>query len=90
MLKMTVGNLSPRAREPELRELFAQHGTVRGLQMATNLFTGACLGMVCVEMDDAEAQVAITALNGSTYLGQTLRIREQPPRPPRITEQPAH
>jgi len=90
MLKMTVGNLSPQAREPELRALFAVHGTVRCLKMAANLFTGACLGVVCVEMDDAEAHAAITALNGSKFLGQTLKVREQPSRPPRQPEQSSH
>lgn len=87
MLKMTVGNLSPQAREPELRALFAMHGTVHRLKMAANLFTGACLGVVCLEMDDAEGRVAITALHGSTFLGQTLKVKEQSPRPP---EQSSH
>ena len=38
MLKMYVGNLSPDTRETHIRELFSQHGKVRSIRLAADVF----------------------------------------------------
>lgn len=80
MLKIFIGNLSPDTREEELRELFMQHGTVRSLKMAADVFTGKCRGFGFVEMEGHEARAAMAALNGSTFKGRPLKVNEERPR----------
>ncbi len=80
MLKMFVGNLPPDTREAELRELFAQHGTVRSLRMVADVFTGACRGFGFVEMEGHEARAAMAALNGKTFKGRPLKVNQERPR----------
>lgn len=80
MLKIFVGNLSPDTREAELRELFAQHGTVRSLKMVADVFTGACRGIGFVEMEGHEARAAMAALNGKTFKGRPLKVNQERPR----------
>lgn len=80
MRKMFVGNLSPDTREEELRELFSQHGTVRSIRLASDVFTGKCRGFGFVEMEGHEARAAIAALDGTLFKGNSLRVNEERPR----------
>jgi RNA recognition motif-containing protein len=80
MLTIFVGNLAPDTREAELRDLFAQHGTVRSLRMVADVFTGACRGIGFVEMEGHEARAAIAALNGKMFKGRPLRVNQERPR----------
>jgi hypothetical protein len=60
----------------EVRELFAAHGTVRSLRLASDMFTGACRGFGFVEMEGHEARAAIAALNGTMFKGQPINLKE--------------
>jgi RNA recognition motif-containing protein len=80
MLKMYVGNLSPDTREADVRELFAQHGKVRSIRLASDVFTGRCRGFGFVEMEGHEARAAIAALNGMMFKGQQIKVNEERPR----------
>lgn len=80
MLTIFVGNLAAETREAELRELFAQHGTVRSLKMITDVFTGKCRGIGFVDMEGHEARAAIAALNGKTFNGRPLKVNQERPR----------
>lgn len=80
MLTIFVGNLSPETRETELRDLFAQHGTVRSLRMVADVFTGACRGIGFIEMEGHEARSAIGALNGKLFKGRPLKVNQERPR----------
>jgi RNA recognition motif-containing protein len=50
MKKMFVGNLPPDASEESVREMFSAYGTVRGINVATDIFTGKCKGFGFVWM----------------------------------------
>ncbi len=64
-MKLYVGNLSYSTGENELRELFSQHGTVSSVAVITDRDSGRSKGFGFVEFaNDAEAQAAISALNG--------------------------
>ncbi|MFO0707542.1 MAG: RNA-binding protein [Nitrospira sp.] len=82
--KIYVGGLPYAATEEQLSELFGQHGAVASARIITDKFTGQSRGFGFVEMSsDAEAQAAITALNGSDMGGRTLTVNEARPQEPR-------
>jgi RNA recognition motif-containing protein len=74
--KLYVGNLSYSVTEEQLQELFSSHGEVKQV----NVIEGRGFGFV--EMSNqAEAEKAKQALDGSDFKGRTLRVDEA--RPPR-------
>src|SRR5215468_6453294 len=76
-----VGNLTWDTTADDLLALFQQHGAVARAQVITDRETGRSRGFGFVEMDnDAEAQKAIDALNGSQFRGRPLTVNEARPR----------
>jgi cold-inducible RNA-binding protein len=81
MKNVYVGNLPFSATEEQLRNMFAAHGGVEKITLATDRDTGRFRGFAFVEMTDAsEADKAIAALNGSDLDGRTLNINEAKPK----------
>jgi RNA recognition motif-containing protein len=74
--KIYVGNLPYTASETELREIFGQYGTVHSVSLITDRETGRPRGFGFVEMDDSEADAAISALDGQDFGGRTLRVNQ--------------
>jgi len=75
VMKLYVGNLSYEAGEPELRELFGAYGTVDSVAVITDRETGRSKGFGFVEFgNDAEAQAAISGLNGKEVSGRALTV----------------
>jgi RNA recognition motif-containing protein len=77
---MFVGNLPAEASEQSVRELFAEFGTVRSVEVAADIFTRKCRGFGFVEMEGHEARAALAALDGKTFNGNALRVRFEDPR----------
>jgi len=76
-----VGNLAWECTADDLLALFQEHGAVARAQVITDRETGRSRGFGFVEMDDdAQAQKAIDALNGSPYRGRPLTVNEAKPR----------
>jgi RNA recognition motif-containing protein len=80
MKKLYVGNLAPEVSEAEVQELFSQHGKVRSIQVASDIFTRRCRGFGFVEMEGHEARAAIAALNGTMFKGRPIKVNEERPR----------
>jgi cold-inducible RNA-binding protein len=86
-MKIYVGNLSFETTENDLQDLFEQHGQVSEVSLMMDRMTGKSRGFAFVTMNDnAQAQAAMTALNGKEIAGRTLsvneaRAREERPRP---------
>jgi RNA recognition motif-containing protein len=81
MLNIYVGNLSFKATEADLEDLFAAHGKVSKAHVVTDRETGRSRGFGFVEMeDDAEGRAAIEALNGKEIEGRPLTVNEARPR----------
>lgn len=78
--KIYVGNLPYSATEEEVRDLFEPHGSVLSVAMINDRETGRFRGFCFVEMDDADAQTAIEALDGQDMGGRSLRVNEAKPR----------
>jgi cold-inducible RNA-binding protein len=81
MTKIYVGNLPFSATESEVRDLFAQHGTVESVALPSDRETGRPRGFGFVEMPQADAQKAMQALNGFNMGGRPLRVNEAQDRP---------
>ena len=76
MTRIYVGNLPFSATDAEIRELFAQHGTVESVSIITDRDTGRPRGFGFVEMSRADASRAIQNLNGKELGGRPLRVNE--------------
>ena len=82
--KLYVGGLPYSATEPQLQDLFAQHGTVESARVITDKFTGQSRGFGFVEMSTSEeASAAISAVNGTQMDGRTLTVNEAKPQAPK-------
>ena len=76
-----VGNLSFSTTEDELRQAFEAHGTVDRVSIITDRDTGRSRGFGFVEMsDDAQADKAIAALDGSEIQGRALKVNVARPK----------
>ena len=82
--KLYVGNLSYEISSSDLERMMSEHGTVESAEVITDRATGQSKGFGFVEMaSDAEAQAAISALDGKDHGGRALTVNEARPRAPR-------
>lgn len=73
--KIYVGNLSYATTEDDLRELFAQAGTVASVALIKDRDTGQSKGFAFVEMSNqSEAEKAIQTFNGYTLANRPLKV----------------
>ncbi len=76
-----VGNFPYTTTEDQLRELFAEHGTVESVRIIADRNTGMSRGFGFVDMaTEEEAEAAIAALNGTDYNGRALKVNVSRPR----------
>ena len=78
-----VGNLPFTASETQIRELFAQCGTVHAVRLIADRYTGEHRGFAFVDIDQAGADAAIRELNGTELDGRPLRVNQARERTPR-------
>ena len=85
--KLYVGNLPYSVRDEDLQQSFGQFGAVTSAKVMMERDTGRSKGFGFVEMgNDAEAQAAITGMNGQPLGGRSVVVNEARPmeaRPPR-------
>jgi RNA recognition motif-containing protein len=80
-IKLYVGNLSFQTSSEDLRELFAQAGTVESANVVEDRDTGRSRGFGFVEMaSKEEAEAAIAQFNGKELGGRALTVNEARPR----------
>ncbi len=85
--KMYVGNLSFDTSEPELRDLFSEHGQVNEVAVMTDRETSRSRGFAFVTMNSREGlETAIRQMDGKSIAGRTLTVNEARPR----EERPAY
>jgi RNA recognition motif-containing protein len=79
--KIYVGNLSFSTTEDELRELFAQAGTVTSVALIKDRDTGQSKGFAFIEMSNqAEVEKAIQMFNGKSLGNRELKVNMARPR----------
>jgi RNA recognition motif-containing protein len=74
--KIYVGNLPWSTTDEDLRELFATYGPVQSSSVVNDRETGRSRGFGFVEMAPADADKAISELDGRDYGGRALRVNE--------------
>ena len=80
-MNIYVGNLSRDLTEADLREAFAAFGEVASASIIKDKFSGDSRGFGFVEMPNkAEADAAISGMNGKELKGRTLTVNEARPR----------
>ncbi|MBI1881604.1 MAG: RNA-binding protein [Chloroflexi bacterium] len=80
-VKLYVGNLSYTTTEDDLRTLFAQAGQVTSVALIKDRDTGNSKGFAFVEMNtQAEAQKAVSLLNGYNLEDRELKVNLAKPR----------
>ncbi len=78
--KLYVGNVSFQASEDDLRELFSKVGEVVSAKLITDAATGRARGFGFIEMgSDADAQKAISSLNGTSFMERNIIVSEAKP-----------
>jgi RNA recognition motif-containing protein len=76
-MKVYVGNLSPETTEEQLRDLVTPFGKTDSVSLVMDKVTGKARGFGFVEFgSDAEANAAITGLNGKEIGGKNLTVNE--------------
>ena len=79
MKKMYVGGLPWSYTDEQLAELFAPFGEVTSARIVTDRDTGRSRGFGFVEMEDALADAAISALHNTEVGGRTVTVSEARP-----------
>ncbi len=78
--KLYVGNLSWSSTEAEVRTAFEAFGEVASVNLIEDRETGRPRGFGFVEMDEAGARDAISALDGKDFGGRNIKVNEAKPR----------
>jgi len=82
--KLYVGNLSYSVNDNSLQQAFSEFGSVQSAKVMTDRDSGRSKGFGFVEMSsDAEAQAAISGMNGQNFEGRDAVVNEARPMEPR-------
>lgn len=80
--KLYVGSLPYETTEQELKELFAQAGTVESASVISDRYSGRSKGFGFVEMStDEEAQKAVEMFNNYQMGSRNIVVNEARPKP---------
>lgn len=78
--RLYIGNISFKATEEDIRDLFSQAGEVVSSKLITDAATGRLRGFGFVEMGSEEAaQKAITMFNGKQFMERAIVVNEAKP-----------
>ena len=77
--KIYVGNLSFQTTESDITDAFSSFGAVESVSIITDRDTGRSKGFGFVQMAEADADKAITSLNGTDLGGRNLTVNEARP-----------
>lgn len=80
-MNIFVGNLSREVSGDDLRQAFEAFGKVTAAKIIKDMFSGESKGFGFIEMPvTAEAQAAISGMNGKEMGGKVLNVNEARPR----------
>lgn len=80
-MRLYVGNISFKANEDDLREMFAEAGEVVSVKLIKDAATGRLRGFGFVEMSSEDnGKKAITMFNGKPFMDRSIVVNEAKPR----------
>jgi len=74
VVSLFIGNLPFRVSNQQLRQVFAEHGTVHNIRLMTDKVTKKPRGFGFVEMNKNHAKIAVKMLNGADFMGRELKV----------------
>jgi RNA recognition motif-containing protein len=75
-----VGNLPWTTTEDELKTKFEEHAKVLAARIVTDKFSGRSKGFGFVEVEDADAEKAISSMNGQKFGDREIVVNEARPK----------
>lgn len=79
-IRLYVGNISFKATEDDLRDLFSQAGEVLSVKLIKDAATGRLRGFGFVEMaSEEDGNKAITMFNGKQFMDRSIVVNEAKP-----------
>ncbi len=79
-MNIYVGNLNYNVSETDLKEIFAEYGSVDSAKLIMDKFSGRSKGFGFVEMNDESARKAIEGLNGAVLESRDMVVNEAKPK----------
>ena len=80
MKSIFVGNLPWAVKDEDLKTKFGEFGNVLSARIVTDKFSGRSRGFGFVDMEDADAEKAIAAMNGFNWEGRDITCNEARPK----------
>lgn len=80
MKSLFVGNLPWSVKDEDLKQKFSEFGNVMSARIITDKFSGRSRGFGFVDMEDADAQKAVAAMNGYKWEDREITVNEAKPR----------
>jgi len=79
-MRLYVGNISFKATEDDLREMFSQAGEVVSVKLIKDAATGRLRGFGFVEMaSEEDGKKAISMFNGQPFMDRSIVVNEAKP-----------
>ena len=80
-MSIYVGNLSFDVSEEDVKEVFAEYGSVQKVHLPKDRESGRMRGFGFVDMENqAQEEAAISALDGAEWCGRSLKVNKSKPR----------
>ena len=80
MKKIFIGGLPFDASQASVTALFSEFGTVRSIELISDVFSGKCKGFGFIEMEGHEARAAIAGLHGRNVGEKHLVVKFEDPK----------
>jgi len=80
--KLYIGNLPYRTTENDVRKLFTKYEPIHSVVLISDRETGRSRGFGFIELEEVNAESAITELGDSIFGGRNLRISKAKDRDP--------
>ena len=80
MKSLFVGNLPWSVTDAELQAKFSEFGSVISARVVTDKFSGKSRGFGFVDMEDADAEKAITGMTGYKWNDREITVNEARPK----------
>lgn len=80
MKSLFVGNLPWTVTDADLQAKFAEFGAVISARVVTDKFSGKSRGFGFVDMEDADAEKAITGMTGYKWNDREITVNEARPK----------